>query len=61
MRSIAMGNNGHRIGQKKELNCQAAIIASVNSMRTPGAGMTFRDKLIWAKGLALYILTWISK
>lgn len=46
MRSIVLENKEHRIGQRKELNCEAVITKdSVNYMRTSGAGMTFRDML----------------
>lgn len=46
MRSIVLENKEHRIGQRKELNCEAVITKdSVNYMRTSGAGMTFRDIL----------------
>lgn len=33
MSLIAVENKGHRIGQRKELNCEAVTSDSVNSMR----------------------------
>lgn len=43
---MAVGNKGHRIGQRKELSCQAVTVKDlINYLRISGAGMTVRDIL----------------
>lgn len=44
MRSIAVGNEGHRIGPREGLNCNAITMKdSVNSLGISDPEMTFRD------------------
>lgn len=43
MRSIAVGNRGHRIGQRKGLNSEAGTKGSVSSSWSSEVELTLRD------------------